>query len=86
MSEEPYTDAEEKLAESLVDEAMEKYAKFFTPEQHDEVREYMVDMLLATKEGRRKLALVKPYGITRSDEVDRFGNPLVPIKSQEGEK
>jgi hypothetical protein len=84
MSDEPYTEEDEKLAESLVDEAMTRFRPLLTEEQQDEIREYLVDMLLATKSGRRKLALVKVFVGDHSDQVDRFGNPILPEKKESG--
>jgi hypothetical protein len=78
----PFTDEEHQLAETIVDEVCLRYQSLIPADDLAEMRDYMVDMLLATTEGRRKLAMVKDFKGTYSDEIDRFGSEALKTLSK----
>lgn len=74
MSGLPYSEEDEQLAELIVDKAMEKYRKLVPAAVVADMRDFLVDEMLATEEGRRKMraftahdAALKPSG-----EEERF--------------
>lgn len=64
-NEEPYTDDEEKLAESIVDETLAPLRRVVSPEVLDALREEMVDELLATRAGRCALESARVERVRR---------------------
>lgn len=86
MSALPYSAEDEKLAELIVDKALEKYRKLMPEAVVADMRDFLVDEMLATEEGRRKLraftahdAALKPSG-----EEERFpGLEVVPEVKKE---
>lgn len=63
----PYTPEDEAFAERLVDEALEPY-KSLPQHVRDDIKEYLVDELLATEDGRRRLRLARPHAPTNVSE------------------
>lgn len=81
----PYTEEDERLAEAIVDKAMEKYRKLLPEAVVADMRDYLVDELLATEDGRRKLraftahdAALKPSG-----DEERFPGIEAPPAKKE---
>jgi hypothetical protein len=76
MSEPSYTAQDEAIAEHIVATAMKKYRSLLPAHVVEDMSEYLVDELLATADGRRKLSLYRAgLDVDISGEVVR-----VPIK------
>ncbi len=73
MSRDPtYTAQDEAIAEHIVATAMKKYRPLLPAEVVEDVTEYLVDELLATADGRRKLSLYRAgLDVDISGEVAR---------------
>lgn len=80
----PYTPEDEAFAESLVDQALEPYRSL--PQRvRDDIKEYLVDELLATEEGRHRLRIVKPRTPTTVSEersIDQRVKDAIAEKAQ----
>ncbi len=71
MPEFAYRPEDEPLAESLVDEAIERFRHLIPAAELQEIRDYLVVSLLGTEEGRERLHRAREYkGKPQSDEQD----------------
>ena len=69
----PYTEEEERVAESLVDEAIRGFDQAVPAPELAEIRDAMVDELLCTSYGRAKLRpFLKPPTVLESAELERI--------------
>ncbi len=80
----PYTPEDEAFAERLVDEALEPY-KSLPQHVRDDIKEYLVDELLATEDGRHRLGVVKPRATADFSEergIDQRVKEAIAEKAQ----
>lgn len=78
------TPEQEALAARLVDAALENLARALPPSGLAELRDFLIDEMLCTEEGMRRLRAMEPPPIvTRSDELLRPGVEP-PAKKESG--
>lgn len=77
----PYSEEDERIAYALVEEALAPFRKLTSGKRLEEVREQMVDELLATENGRAKIRTAKAYMMAKSEDL-----PLGPEAEAASEK